>query len=575
MIDSTQSTIEELTSIRDIPKNIIQYPQGKIPYIPSTYGHSYSVEYIKEKLGIVGQENFKVLVASGLVQMRKGVDLFIYVAAYTKKMSNKRYKFIWVGDGFEPDNDLNYSLWLKREIKHLGLEKDFIFLEHQKDLGVIFGLADIFCLTSRMDPFPNVVIDAMEANLPIACFDNTSGIAEFLKENNAESIVADYLDTYQLAQKIIEFLEEDKPKSNKNSLLVEEKLNFNNYIDFLEEQIDLSYQDNLDNQRIFEIIKNSEMFDNKFATIPKDYENSIKYYVSTTKNKLIRMCPNPRPGFSNLKWIVKNRESKIPFYEALVDGIISTHECKIIPFDIENDVSYMYAVHLHLFYIDLAEEFVHYFKNLPHGYDLYITVVDESIIQNVFKIFENCGANKIEMVVVDNVGRDVAPMLFDLKEKLYDSKYKIIGHFHSKKSISTDNQLGNKWRKYLLDNLIGDKEDSKSILSLFNDNAVGLVFAEDRHYMDMGENKEYFDSLCNKMGIKTIDETPVFPLGNMFWARTESIKQLFILNKTDVIQPEPLPYDGSYMHALERITPQLVNENQFKYITVYKNRTSW
>jgi lipopolysaccharide biosynthesis protein len=104
---------------------------------------------------------------------------------------------------------------------------------------------------------------------------------------------------------------------------------------------------------------------------------------------------------------------------------------------------------------------------------------------------------------------------------------------------------------------------------------VGLVFAEDRHFMDMGDNKSYINELGAMLGLPEVNETPLFPLGNMFWARIDAIKDIFELDKDVVIQPEPLPYDGSYMHALERITPAVVNKNGYKYVTVYKDGTSW
>ena len=51
--------------------------------------------------------------------------------------------------------------------------------------------------------------------------------------------------------------------------------------------------------------------------------------------------------------------------------------------------------------------------------------------------------------------------------------------------------MGNKWRRYLLENLIGNENISNSVLSLFKNKKIGLVFAEDRHYMDIGQNKNY------------------------------------------------------------------------------------
>ena len=77
------------------------------------------------------------------------------------------------------------------------------------------------------------------------------------------------------------------------------------------------------------------------------------------------------------------------------------------------------------------------------------------------------------------------------------------------------------------------------------------------------------------INLSYINETPLFPLGNMYWARVDAIKELFSLDKDKILQEEPLPYDGSFMHAIERITPHLVTSNNYEYITVYNRDTSW
>ncbi len=575
--NSIMEQLNKIAGISTIPSNIHIYPQGKLTFLPNSYGNADSPNQILKKLNIHNKDEYKIIVASGYAQIRKGVDLFIYTAKYIKNNYQGKCKFVWVGDGFNPDTDASYALWLDREIKHLGLEKDFVFLEHQQSLESIFSIADIFCLTSRMDPFPNVVIDALEANLPIACFRDASGSVEFLEENNAECIIADYLDVHQLGEMISNYLIKNLNKKETNSLLVKEKLNFDNYMHFLYEQIEEANRFNAENLKIHGYLSDTEYFDNEYVNFFELKSKSIYYYILLHRKGMPRMASNPFTGFSNLKYTIENKSNKneVPLYEALKKKIYSTHECKIVPFETRDNLSIRLAVHLHLYYIDLSQEFIDYFKSLPKGYDLFISIIDENSVDEVEEKFKDSGAKNIKVVVVENIGRDVAPMIFDLKDEILNNHYDVIGHFHSKKSISTDSDLGNRWRKYLLDNLIGDEKIAKSILSLFDDKNIGLVFAEDRHYMDIGENKTFFDELCQKMEIEKIEETPLFPLGNMFWARVEAIRQLFHLNRDEILQQEPLPYDGSFMHAIERITPNLVKNNNFKFVTVYKRGSKW
>lgn len=575
--DSLTDYLKDVEIISNFPKNISIYPQGKLPFIPKTYGDSDSVSQILQKIDIRNKDEYKIIVGAGSIDIRKGVDLFISIARYTKQNYKGKCKFVWVGDGLR-ESDYAYSYWLQREIKIFDLGDDFIFLEHQQSLDTIFSIADIYCLTSRMDPFPNIAIDALEANLPIACFKDASGTVEFLEKYNAESIIVDYLDTYQLGHEIANYLTKNTNKTNINAELVKEYLDFDKYIKFLLEKVDECCEYSTENLKISNKLKESEFFDNKFIGLSALKSASTYFYTLAHRKGLHRLTSNPCPGFSNLKWILENGdgETGVPLYDALNRGIYTTHECYRLPINSEKNISLKFAIHLHLFYVDLADEFSEYFKLLPKGYDLYITVIDSNKSEFIKEKFSGCGAANVEIVAVDNIGRDIAPMIFGLKNQLLNRGYDIVGHFHSKKTVNANDNLGDKWRAYLLNNLIGDNEQiSNSILNLFNDEKIGLVFPEDRTYIDIGENKFYVDELSQVIGLGKICETPLFPLGNMFWARVNAIRDIFSLSKDIILQEEPLPRDGSYMHALERIMPNIVEKNGYKYVTVYKEGTSW
>lgn len=578
----TSSILEELKTLTGINtgvNNISQFPQGKLPYLPDTFGDEDTPEQLYKKIGIQNQKDTKIIVGSGYVQTRKGVDLFLATARYIKKNYEGKCKFIWVGDGYDPQHDFSCSVWLQRDIKYYGLENDFIFLEHQKNLDTVFGIADIFCLTSRMDPFPNVAIDAMEANLPIACFENASGTEEFIQKYNADHLTAEYLDTYGLANQIIQHFKKDQKKKAINAELVKTKLSFKIYMDSIKKIIDQASNTTRATQASVCKILDNKMIDASFYGVDQDPELAAYHYVSLYKKGLHKMSPNPLPGFSQLQWIMKHgwNPTTTPLELSIEQGVELTHQCKLVPNHQKeiNPINFKYAVHLHLYYVDLAETFKNYFKNLPGNYHLYITIINQEDNDKVFKKFKNCGASYVEVVVVENIGRDIGPMIFNLRKQLTTNGYEVIGHFHSKKSLSTDGDIGNRWREYLMQNLVGGDGVSQSILSFFKDPKVGLIFAEDKHVVDIGENQYYVDKLCETLDIPKITNTHVFPLGNMFWARLDAIKQFFDLDEKIVLQAEPLPYDGSYMHALERISPNLVEKNQYQYLTVYNPGTTW
>lgn len=573
--DSAHKEMEVYSGFKNKPNNLIILPQGKLPFIPQSNGTNLTVEELRSKFNI--NKSDKVVVGAGYVQTRKGVDLFIEAAHKIKQQSRTKCKFIWVGGGFEPDWDMACSVWLQSQLDEYNLNEDFHFLSHQKSLDDVFTLADVYLLTSRLDPFPNVVIDALEADLPVVCFDRTTGCADFLKQNKANSAVVPFLDTTAMAKKTIRFLTAKNMKVGVNSKLVKDKLCFKNYVNSLVTIIEESKKAIKQREEIEKTIAESGLFNVDFYNNGNDEKAAIEYYVKTSLNGI--HSTSPVPGFSVGKWFEKNQPKSnyiVPLYEQIKSGNkIQTHECINITGASTKVSTKKVAVHLHLYYFDLASDFAAYFACIPKGFDLYVTVCKPNMEEKVKKAFAKSGANKVDVIQVENIGRDVAPFFISLKDKIYKKGYDIVGHFHSKKSNDVDQGTGDRWRQYLLANLIGSKEAINDIFEPFESKKVGLVFAEDCHNIDYGKNKAYGDKLCDAMSIERLETATLFPLGTMFWANPEALSPLFELNMTDYLQQEPLPYDGSYMHATERLISHVVTQSGYELKTVYTQHTKW
>src|SRR5205807_1095004 len=86
---------------------------------------------------------------------------------------------------------------------------------------------------------------------------------------------------------------------------------------------------------------------------------------------------------------------------------------------------------------------------------------------------------------------------------------------------------------------------------------LGLVFPEDPHLADWDDNLPIAEPLAQRMGM----QTPLapffdFPVGTMFWARPTALVPLLELGlKWDDYPEEPVPDDGTILHALERLLP--------------------
>ncbi len=218
------------------------------------------------------------------------------------------------------------------------------------------------------------------------------------------------------------------------------------------------------------------------------------------------------------------------------------------------------AVHLHVFYVDLLEDFLDAFENFHFVYDLFITTDNATKKQEIESILRSNGKDA-QIFVTGNVGRDVLPML---KLKDYLSDYDYIGHFHTKKSKEADFWAGESWRNELIDMLI---KPADNILANFDNDKLGIVIADIPTFFRFNKIVDAWNEhliapamndLWQQMGMtKAIDfnnfHNFVMSYGTYVWFKYDALKPLFDLGLTDEDVPaEPLP-QNSILHAIERL----------------------
>jgi len=192
-------------------------PQGR-SVIPSQNTRKNLPPPILRKLEAEKRDNDALVVlGAGSVNIRKGVDLFIATAAAAVRRARPKRApyFIWVGDGYRPTEDMGYSVYLKEQVARSSLEDCFYIVDEVTDLDPFYALADVFFLSSRLDPLPNVAIDAAHCGIPIVCFRGASGISDLmLTEPQLASGVVDYLDIDGAAQAISHLLLDQVARSS-------------------------------------------------------------------------------------------------------------------------------------------------------------------------------------------------------------------------------------------------------------------------------------------------------------------------------------------------------------------------
>ena len=229
------------------------------------------------------------------------------------------------------------------------------------------------------------------------------------------------------------------------------------------------------------------------------------------------------------------------------------------------------AVQAHVFYDDLIGEVVKYTNHISVPFDLYISTNSEEKANRILGyLYTHSDACHICVEVYGNVGRDVIPFLKQMESRI--QRYDYLCHMHTKKSNHAS-ILGDVWRDYLYENLMGSRDLVSEILTRFEtDEKVGIIMPENldmlKDFVMWGSNRELAQTLMKRIGcdIKLHDEPIMFPAGDMFWMRTKAVQNMFNTAAfSDMIPEESGQIDGTVMHAIERSWLYLAENNGYTY----------
>ena len=233
------------------------------------------------------------------------------------------------------------------------------------------------------------------------------------------------------------------------------------------------------------------------------------------------------------------------------------------------------AIHGHFHYDELFPEFLLRLAVNRTRVDLFLTTGDAEKATRLQAACAQAGIARFEVKVVPNKGRDIGAFLCAFNEADW-RRYDVVGHFHGKRSLHRDASFGAGWRDYLWDHLVGSSTPvlDRIIYAFDLEPELGLVFPEDPFLPDWDANRRNAENLARAMGITR--ELPVhfnFPIGNMFWLRPRVLSVLYRLKLSwSDMPPEPLPVDGTILHAIERLLPFAAAEVGLGYATTYDRR---
>ena len=104
-----------------------------------------------------------------------------------------------------------------------------------------------------------------------------------------------------------------------------------------------------------------------------------------------------------------------------------------------------------------------------------------------------------------------------------------------------------------------------SIYKALADPTLGLVFPDDPNVVGWTGNLPFAEDIGARLGLRDFPVEFNFPVGTMFWARPGALAPLMGLGmQWDDYPAEPLGYDGTKLHAIERLVPFVARASGFR-----------
>lgn len=158
---------------------------------------------LRERIG--ANVNAKIVINVGYGDLRKGFDLFVQIARLVINQ-HENCHFVWLGE-IHPD----LKHWLAIDLKNEPLNGHLHILPFDSDVNSYLNGADAYALTSREDPFPSVVLEALCAGLRVVGFAGGGGYPEAINSIPHGGRLVPMGDTTAMALVLTEWLHDDDP----------------------------------------------------------------------------------------------------------------------------------------------------------------------------------------------------------------------------------------------------------------------------------------------------------------------------------------------------------------------------
>lgn len=233
------------------------------------------------------------------------------------------------------------------------------------------------------------------------------------------------------------------------------------------------------------------------------------------------------------------------------------------------------ALAMHLYYMDILDQSLHYIQSMPTGSDIILTVTSE---ENA-KIVRERSADldyDISVRVIRNRGRDVSAFLVGCGKDLM--KYDYVCFAHDKKVTQlSPKSIGEGFAYKCFENILATRQYVENVIDLFEKNPrMGMAMPTPPNHAEYfpgytftwGPNFVGTKKFLNKtLGMDVpldAQKDAIAPLGTMFWFRPAALKGLLDRRwEYEDFPEEPNKNDGTVLHFIERAYGYVPQVNGF------------
>ena len=578
-------------------------PAGVVPPLPAELvsGRAPSnlpVEPLAKFLGSVAPTDILVI-GMGPVSAAQGVDYFIEAAGLTdSSIGGSRLRFVWVGQ--HPTESDDYQSDLFDRWKRLPSEVSVTFAEPSPALHELFRRADLMFLSTRADTLPHAAIEAACQGIPTVCFDRASAFAEWLTSlpgDLAAGCVVPPLSAEHAARALAHLCVDVERQRIGEAIRLAATEAFGND----------SYADAVSTLgRHARLVRDDQQRDLRTILAPNGFdalhyaggleadgrERLARTYLRSVQAAAPLQAPGrgllvqrPRPGFHPLAYAESvsdfSDDGHDPFAHFLAAGSPAGRWAKrvITPQDPDNgrlatEALPSVLVHGHFHYPELVPSFLDLLATNQFARSLVLTTTTSDAADQLRGLCRQHPAGAgAEIFLVPNRGRNLSAIFTGpVAERLLD--HEVVLHLHGKRSPHLVSDGADRWRDFLWNHLLGvnDGFGDQIVAEFARSERLGIVAPEDRHLHDWDLNAEFAPDVLERLG-RTMP-LPVhfdFGLGAMFWARTAALSPFI---DADLVEgdypPEPLPVDGTSLHALERLIPLVIEHDGYEFAKTHR-----